>query len=183
MTYEQCVRRDGTHFEHMLYRRIYICIVLTTACYNYIQNFLSTFVISVTFVLPHTIFIEFRTVQGGGLGLGETWLAARQVSVWATAVESVYLYLSYGIEGCARVKSKIVLFLGDKLFIIIIRVEYTLEQRIFLYDAYVKYSSTGRCRRKFQHQFAGVRIPSKSTNHDLVNKVKRTRSFLNKERV
>ena len=81
MTYEQCVRRDGTHFEHMLYRRIYICIVLTTACYNYIQNFLSTFVISVTFVLPHTVFIEFRTVQGGGLGLGETWLAARQVSV------------------------------------------------------------------------------------------------------
>ena len=38
-----------------------------------------------------------------------------------------------------RVKSKNVLFLGVKMFIIIIG-EYTLEQRIFLYDAYVKYS-------------------------------------------
>ena len=38
---------------------------------------------------------------------------------------------------CARVKSKIVLFLGDKLFIIFVMVEYTLEQSIFLCDAYV----------------------------------------------
>ena len=49
------------------------------------------------------------------------------------------LPLSYGKEGCARVKSKIV-FLAHKLFIIIM-VEYTLEQHIFLYDTYVKYSS------------------------------------------
>ena len=53
------------------------------------------------------------------------------------------------------------LFLGDKLFIIIIiiiiiMVEYTLEQRIFLYDAYVKYPYARRCRRKFQRQFAGL---------------------------
>ena len=46
--------------------------------------------------------------------------------------------MSYGKEGCARVKSKIVLILGSKLFIIIIMVWYTLEQRIFLYDEYVK---------------------------------------------
>ena len=74
-----------------------------------------------------------RTVQGGGLGLCESWRAVRQVSVQATAVEWVELYLLYGKEGCARVKSKIVFFLGDKL-LIIITVEYTLEQRIFLYD-------------------------------------------------
>ena len=139
------------------------------------------------------VFIEFRTVQGGDLGQGETWRAVRQVSVWATAVESVDLYLSYGKEGCARVKCKIVLFLGDKLFIIIIiiitiiiiiiMVEYTLEQRIFLYDAYVKNYSTRRCLRKFQRQFEVVRIPSRSTIHDLVNEDKRTRSFLNKKRV
>lgn len=61
--------------------------------------------------------------------------------------------------------------------------EYTLEQRIFLYDTYVKYSSARRCRREFQQRFAGVRIPSRSTIHDLVNKVRRTGSFLNKKHV
>ena len=59
MTYEQCVRREGTHFEHMLYRRFKICIVLIIACYNYILSFLHTFVISVTFVLPLTVVITF----------------------------------------------------------------------------------------------------------------------------
>ena len=43
----------------------------------------------------------------------------------------------------------------------------------------MKYSSARRYRRKFQR----VRIPSRSTIHDLVNKVKRTGSFLNKKRV
>ncbi|KAJ4451314.1 hypothetical protein ANN_02775 [Periplaneta americana] len=61
--------------------------------------------------------------------------------------------------------------------------EYTLEQHIFLYDAYVKYSSVRRCRREFEHRFAGVRITSRSTIHDLVNKVRRTGYFLNKKRV
>ena len=54
-----------------------------------------------------------RTVQGGDLGLGESWRTVRQVSVYATAVESVELYLSYGKEGCARVNNKIVLFFGE----------------------------------------------------------------------
>ncbi|KAJ4442431.1 hypothetical protein ANN_04017 [Periplaneta americana] len=39
------------------------------------------------------------------------------------------------------------------------------------------------CRREFEHRFAGVRIPSKSTIHDLVNKVRRTGTFLNKKRI
>ncbi|KAJ4440888.1 hypothetical protein ANN_10735, partial [Periplaneta americana] len=38
-----------------------------------------------------------------------------------------------------------------------------------------------RCRREFEHRFAGVRIHSRSTIHDLVNKVRRTGSFLNKK--
>ena len=36
----------------------FICIVLITACYNYIMSFLSTFVISITFVSPHTVFVN-----------------------------------------------------------------------------------------------------------------------------
>ena len=104
------------------------------------------------------------------------------------SVESVELYLSYGKEDCAHVKSNIVLFLGDKLFIIIIiiiiiMVDNTLEKRIFLYDGYAKYSSARRCRRKFQRQFAGVRILSSLTIHERVSTVKRTGSFLNKKRV
>ncbi|KAJ4430118.1 hypothetical protein ANN_22328 [Periplaneta americana] len=57
------------------------------------------------------------------------------------------------------------------------------EQCTFLEDAYVKYSSARRCRREFEHRFADVRIPSRSTIHNLVNKVRRTGSFLNKKRV
>ena len=38
MTYEQCVRREDTHFEHMLYRCIQICIVLINfMLYLYIE--------------------------------------------------------------------------------------------------------------------------------------------------
>ena len=52
-------------------------------------------------------------------------------------------------------------------------VEYTLEQRIFLYDTYPLCEILFcKSRRKFRSQFAGVRISSRSTIH--VNKVKRT---------
>ena len=112
-----------------------------------------------------------HTVQGYGLGLGESWRAVRQVSVQATAVDLVQLYLSYGKEDCARVKSKVVLFFGDKVFIIFM-VEFTLEQRIF-YVCCIGEIPFCKGRRKFQRQFAGVRIPSRSTIH--VNKVKRIR--------
>jgi hypothetical protein len=30
---------------------------------------------------------------------------------------------------------------------------YTLEQRVFLYDTYVKYGSARKCRRKFRRKF------------------------------
>jgi hypothetical protein len=40
---------------------------------------------------------------------------------------------------------------------------YTLEQRVFLYDTYVKYGSTRKCRQKFQHKFHDERVPSRQT--------------------
>jgi hypothetical protein len=45
-----------------------------------------------------------------------------------------------------------------------------LEQRVFLYDTYVKYGSAGKCRRKFRDE----RVPSRKKNHNLVNKLRTT---------
>jgi Fe2+ transport system protein FeoA len=56
-------------------------------------------------------------------------------------------------------------------------VRYTLDQRVFVYDTYVKYGSAGKCRRKFQRKFHGERVPSRQTIHNLVNKL-RTMGFL-----
>jgi transposase len=55
-------------------------------------------------------------------------------------------------------------------------VRYTLEQRVFLYDTYVKYGSSGKCERKFR-KFRDERVPSRQTIHNLVNKL-RTRGHL-----
>jgi hypothetical protein len=46
-------------------------------------------------------------------------------------------------------------------------VRYTLEQRAFLYDTYVKYRSGEKSRRKFHDE----RVPSRQTIHNLVNKL------------
>jgi hypothetical protein len=48
----------------------------------------------------------------------------------------------------------------------------TLEQRVFLYDTYMKYGSTGKCRQKLLHKFYEVRVPSRQTIHNLTNKHK-----------
>jgi transposase len=53
-------------------------------------------------------------------------------------------------------------------------VRYTSEQRVFLYDTYVKYGSSGKRRRKFQRKFHDGRVPSKQTIHTLVNKHRTT---------
>jgi transposase len=53
-------------------------------------------------------------------------------------------------------------------------VRYTLEQRVFVYDTYVKYGSAGQCRRKFRRKFRGARVPSRQTIHNLVNKLTTT---------
>jgi hypothetical protein len=50
------------------------------------------------------------------------------------------------------------------------------EQRVFLYDAYVKYRSAGKCRRKFRDE----RVPSRQTIHNLVNKLRTTGLLIDK---
>jgi transposase len=52
-------------------------------------------------------------------------------------------------------------------------IRYTSEQRVFLYDTYVKHGSAGKCRRKFRDET----VPSRQTIHNLVNKL-RTMGFL-----
>jgi hypothetical protein len=47
-------------------------------------------------------------------------------------------------------------------------VRYTLEQRVFLYDTYVKYGSARKCRRKFRDDG----VPSIQAIHNLVNKLR-----------
>jgi transposase len=56
----------------------------------------------------------------------------------------------------------------------------TLEQRVFLYDTYVKYGSVGKCRRKFRRKFHDERAPSRQTIHNLVNKLRTTGLLLDK---
>jgi hypothetical protein len=55
-----------------------------------------------------------------------------------------------------------------------VMVRYTLEQRVFLYDIYVKYGSARKCRRKFRRKFHDERGPSKQTIHNLVNELRST---------
>jgi hypothetical protein len=52
-------------------------------------------------------------------------------------------------------------------------VRYILEQRVFLYDAYVKCGSARNCGRKFPDE----RVASRRTIHNLMNKL-RTRGLL-----
>jgi transposase len=58
---------------------------------------------------------------------------------------------------------------------------YTLEQRIFLYDSYVKKKSYKSCERRFRCRYPGIRIPTSSTILRLVKKVRSTGSFLDKK--
>jgi hypothetical protein len=60
-------------------------------------------------------------------------------------------------------------------------VRYTLEQRVFLYDIYVKYGSARKCRRKFRCTFRDERVPSRQTIHNLVNKLRTTGLLIDKK--
>jgi hypothetical protein len=50
-------------------------------------------------------------------------------------------------------------------------VRYTLEQRVFIYDCYVKTNSYKSCRRKFNHKFPDATCPSGDILSKLVKKV------------
>ncbi|XP_021921561.1 uncharacterized protein LOC110830678 isoform X4 [Zootermopsis nevadensis] len=52
--------------------------------------------------------------------------------------------------------------------------KFTLQQRLFLYDSYVRYNSARKSQRKFGRKFPGVRIPTRYAIHYLVNKVRKT---------
>jgi transposase len=60
-------------------------------------------------------------------------------------------------------------------------VRYTLEQRVYLYDTYVKYGSARKCRRKFRRKFCDERVPSRQAIHNLVNKVRSTGLLIDKK--
>jgi hypothetical protein len=51
-------------------------------------------------------------------------------------------------------------------------VPYTLEQRVWLYDTYVKYGSARKSRRKIRRKFCDERVPSRQTIQDLVYKLR-----------
>jgi hypothetical protein len=57
----------------------------------------------------------------------------------------------------------------------------TSEQRVLLYDTYVKYGSAGKCRRKFRRKYRDVRVLSRQTIHNLVNKLTTTGLLTNKK--
>jgi hypothetical protein len=60
-------------------------------------------------------------------------------------------------------------------------VRYAVEQRVFLYESYVKCGSGRKCRRKFPCKFPGITVPSTSDIHELSNKVRSTGSLLDKK--
>jgi transposase len=60
-------------------------------------------------------------------------------------------------------------------------VRYTLEQRVFLYETYVKNGSARKCRRKFQRKFRDERVRSRQTIHNLVNKLISTGLLIDKK--
>jgi ribosomal protein S19E (S16A) len=56
-----------------------------------------------------------------------------------------------------------------------------LEQRVFLYDSYVKYGSAGKRRRKFRRRFRDERVPSRQTIRNLVNTLRKTGLLIDKK--
>jgi hypothetical protein len=60
-------------------------------------------------------------------------------------------------------------------------VRYTLEQRVFLYDTYVKYGSATECWRKFRSKFCDDVLPSRQKIHNLVNEVRTTGLVIDKK--
>jgi hypothetical protein len=60
-------------------------------------------------------------------------------------------------------------------------VRYTVEQRVFLCESYVKCDSARKCRRKFRRSFTRITVPSTTDIHKLINKVRSTGSLLDKK--
>ncbi|PSN51195.1 hypothetical protein C0J52_06063 [Blattella germanica] len=61
------------------------------------------------------------------------------------------------------------------------RVRYTLEQKRFVYDTYIRKKSIKKCRRKFRRKFPGIPVPHKSMIQQL--KISRRRTVLTEEKL
>jgi hypothetical protein len=59
---------------------------------------------------------------------------------------------------------------------------YILEQRVFLYDTYLKSGSARKCWQKFQSKFDDERVPSRQTIHNLVSKLRTGLLILKKQK-
>lgn len=60
--------------------------------------------------------------------------------------------------------------------------KYSVEQRVFIYDNFVKYSSWRKCCRKFRRKYPDVTVPCKATIYNMVEKVHKTGSVLDKKK-
>jgi hypothetical protein len=60
-------------------------------------------------------------------------------------------------------------------------VRYNLEQRVFIYDCYVKTNSYKSCRRKFRCKFLGITCPSGDAIYKLVKEVKTHRILIDRK--
>jgi hypothetical protein len=60
-------------------------------------------------------------------------------------------------------------------------VKYTLEERVFLYDSYVKYGAARKCQQKFRCKFHDEKLPSTQTIHNLVNKLRTVGLLIDKK--
>ncbi|PNF33704.1 hypothetical protein B7P43_G11429 [Cryptotermes secundus] len=60
-------------------------------------------------------------------------------------------------------------------------VRYTLEQRVFLYETYVKHGSPTKCWQIFQSKFYDGRVPSRQTIHNLASKLRTTGLLIDKK--
>ncbi|XP_068085829.1 uncharacterized protein [Anabrus simplex] len=59
---------------------------------------------------------------------------------------------------------------------------YSVSQRVFIYDSYVRTKSARTVRRLFQEKFPDVQVPGRTSIHRLVNKLRTTGSLLDKKR-
>jgi hypothetical protein len=61
-------------------------------------------------------------------------------------------------------------------------VHHTLEQRVFLYDAYVKYISAVKCQQKFQCKFCDEKVHSRQIIRNLEDKLRTTGLLIHKKK-
>ena len=59
---------------------------------------------------------------------------------------------------------------------------YSIQQRIFIYDSYIRTESARAVRRLFQEKFPGVRVPGHTAIHNLFNKFHETGSVQDKKK-